>query len=554
MDAETLRSRLLSGEPVDLRSGRPELDDLAAVDQWDPAREVPADLLVELVTTPVTGSTVRRRVRLTGARITGKLDLHSAALTRSLVLRQCVLTQQVVLEDADAFAVEFPGSGVPGLDAAGMRCRGSVDLSAGFTAEGEVRLLAAQIGGQLACHGGTFRNPGGVALNCDGLTVDQGMLCRDGFTAEGEVRLIGARIAGVLSCNGGTFRNPGGDALSCDGLTVDQAMFCRDGFTAEGVVRPRVHRRGRGAALRGEHRRRARLRRRYLPQPRWDRAHVRQPQRRPGHVLPRRVHRRGGGAALRCPHRRRARLQRRHVPQPRRESACYAASRDRKRGADGAGGLRRCLGPTYARVGIWQDDAQTWPDEIWLSGFTYTTIISNPPITVAHRLRWLRRDPAGYLPHPYEQLAASYRRKGDDARARQVLIAKQWHRRASHSSWWRRGLAIGWSILLWATIGYGYRPWRVLWCAAVLFLTGRWVFTRDYDQGDIVPKADNPAGLTFNAARYTADLLLPVANLGERAKFTAIGDAAWHAFAWTLAGWLLAIVLVAGLSGVFKRD
>jgi hypothetical protein len=80
------------------------------------------------------------------------------------------------------------------------------------------------------------------------------------------------------------------------------------------------------------------------------------------------------------------------------------------------------------------------------------------------------------------------------------------------------------------------------------------VFARDYYQGDIVPKADNPAGLTFNAARYTADLLLPVANLGEGAKFTAVGDAAWHAFAYALAGWLLAIVLVAGLTGISKRD
>jgi hypothetical protein len=54
--------------------------------------------------------------------------------------------------------------------------------------------------------------------------------------------------------------------------------------------------------------------------------------------------------------------------------------------------------------------------------------------------------------------------------------------------------------------------------------------------------------------RYTADLLLPMANLGERAKFTAVGDAAWLAFAYTLTGWLLAIVLVAGLTGIFKRD
>jgi hypothetical protein len=135
-----------------------------------------------------------------------------------------------------------------------------------------------------------------------------------------------------------------------------------------------------------------------------------------------------------------------------------------------------------------------------------------------------------------------------------VLIAKQWHRRASHPSRWRRWPAIGWSALLWVTIGYGYRPLRVLGWAAALFLTGWWLFTRDYDQGDIVPKADNPADLKFNAARYTADLLLPVSNLGERTKFIAVGDAAWHAFAYTLTGWLLAILLVAGLTGIFKRD
>jgi hypothetical protein len=316
----------------------------------------------------------------------------------------------------------------------------------GFTAEGEVRLLGANIGGALACDGGTFRNPDGFALDAGRLTVDQDMLCRDGFTAEGEVRLVGAHIGGALACDGGTFRNPDGFALVMQRVEIEGGVLM-------------------------------------------------------------------GPAAF-----------------------------------DGA------LDLTYARVGIWQDDAQTWPDEIRLGGFTYTTIISDPSITVTHRLRWLRRDPAGYRPQPYEQLAASYRRKGDDARARQVLVAKQWHCRASHSSRWRRWPAIAWSALLRATIGYGYRPWLVVWPATVLFLTGWWVFDRDYDQGDIVPKADNPADLTFNAARYTADLLLPVANLGERARFAVVGNAAWHAFAYTLAGWLLAIVLVAGLTGVFKRD
>src|SRR5262245_28791236 len=161
MDAATLRARLLSGELVDLRAGKPELDDLAAAGRWGSGRDLPADLLAEVLTVPVTGSTVRRRVRLAGARITGNLDLHSSTLTRSLLWRQCVLTEPVVLDDADVLAVGFPGSGVPGLTAVGMRCRGSVDLSSGFTADGEVRLVGAHVGGYVDCEDGTFRNPGG---------------------------------------------------------------------------------------------------------------------------------------------------------------------------------------------------------------------------------------------------------------------------------------------------------------------------------------------------------------------------------------------------------
>src|SRR5215467_8765939 len=41
-------------------------------------------------------------------------------------------------------------------------------------------------------------NPAGIALSSDGLRVDGTMFCRHGFTAQGEVRLPGARIGGRL--------------------------------------------------------------------------------------------------------------------------------------------------------------------------------------------------------------------------------------------------------------------------------------------------------------------------------------------------------------------
>jgi hypothetical protein len=544
MRVRTLRRRLLSGELVDLRAGRPELDDLAAVDRWGSGRDVPADLLVEVLTAPVTDSAVRRRVELAGARITGKLDLHSAPLTRSLLLRQCALTDPVVLQDAGALAVGFPGCSLPGLNAAGMRCRGSVDLSDGFTANGEVRLLGVRIGGQLDCTGATFRNPGQIALSADVLTVDQGMFCRTPFTAEGEVRLPGARIGGQLDCTGATFRNPGKIALNADGISVDLNMFCRHRFTADGEVRLIGARIGgqldcAGATFHNPGKIALYADVLTVDQDMFCCS---------GFTTEGEVRFAGAriGGQLDC----------------RDATFLYpdGSALDLERAqVDGDVLMRRAvfdgaLDLTFTRVGAWQDDARTWPDTIRLNGFSYAAIAAQPPITVGERLGWLRRDPAGYLPQPYEQLAETFRREGHDARARQVLIAKQRHRRARHPSRWRRWPAVCWSALLRVTIGYGYRPWQVLLPAAVLFLTGWLVFDRDYDQGDIVPKADNPADLKFNAARYTADLLLPVANLGERAKFTAVDAAAWHAFAYTLAGWLLAIVLVAGLTGIFKRD
>jgi hypothetical protein len=140
-------------------------------------------------------------------------------------------------------------------------------------------------------------------------------------------------------------------------------------------------------------------------------------------------------------------------------------------------------------------------DRIWLRGFTYTALYPDPEISVTKRLEWLRRDPAGYLPQPYEQLASSYHEEGHDFASRKVLIAKQWHRRTSQSSGWRRWPALIWSSLLRATIGYGYGPWLALWPAATLFLIGWWLFNFDYRHRLIVPRTDKPPIPTFHSAR-----------------------------------------------------
>lgn len=94
-----------------------------------------------------------------------------------------------------------------------------------FTAKGEVRLMDARIGGQWVCTGGRFLNPGGTAIDGSGVDVRRDLFLQTKeetcpFTAEGEVSLLGATIGGDFGCVGGVFENPAGTAIHCDRISV----------------------------------------------------------------------------------------------------------------------------------------------------------------------------------------------------------------------------------------------------------------------------------------------------------------------------------------------
>ena len=59
-----------------------------------------------------------------------------------------------------------------------------------------------------------------------------------------------------------------------------------------------------------------------------------------------------------------------------------------------------------------------------LRGFVYDKL-ANTEVTVRERMSWLDRDFRGYSPQLYDQLAASYRRDGNEEAARKVVVAKQ---------------------------------------------------------------------------------------------------------------------------------
>jgi hypothetical protein len=573
-----------TGRLVDLRAGVAELDDPANGASWDAARTVRAEVLAELMVgarTPPGGRLWA--VRLRGARITGQLDLEAATLACPLLLWDCHLEQPINLREARAPAVRLTGCHLPGLVAAQLETRGNLELNGGFTATGEVNLMGAHIGGRLSLLGATLTNPDGRALFADGFTVDEGMSCQH-FTATGEVRLVGARVGGQLELNGATLTNPDGRALNAALVTVDRGMFCRAGFTATGEVNlAGAHIGGQldlngatltnpaGRALAGD----------------WltvdQHMACGEGFAAVGEVWLVSAHIGGallfGGATLTNPARRALTGDRLTVDQNMFCRAGFTATGEVRLVGAHIGEQLDLTGATLrnfpwealnlqqaraaalfllpekppegivdlsaAKVGSFHDDQTTWPWRLRLRGFVYDSL-ANEVVSVRARLGWLRLHEDGYAPQPYEQLAAAYRRDGRDEAARRVLIAKQWRRRRWFNPW---------NWLLYATVGYGYRTWLAL----VWLLITLWAGTNALDQaqqeGLLAPAKENPSQQpSFHPLTYALDLLLPIVNLGQEGAWIPRGWAERWTWGLILTGWVLTTAVVAGLTGVLKRD
>lgn len=213
-------------------------NDAKKADLWGEPRAIRAELIRWLCVDPEAREFVDQRgIQAHGARIEGELDLSYLTVPFPLVLTCCALGHETTLRFLDIPTLSLSGCAARSINAECASVKGSVTFSNGFFADGEVQLLGAQIGSNLDCGAGTFRNASGKAIRADRIYVQGSVFLRNAFVAEGEVRLLGAEIGGNLECNDGTFHNAGGRALSADRAGVQGSVFLRDGFNAEGEVR-----------------------------------------------------------------------------------------------------------------------------------------------------------------------------------------------------------------------------------------------------------------------------------------------------------------------------
>jgi len=159
---------------------------------------------------------------------------------------------------------------------------------------------------------------------------------------------------------------------------------------------------------------------------------------------------------------------------------------------------------------------------------------------VEQRLAWIRSEyqgdnPAGFAAQPYEQLAAVYRRAGQDGQARKVAIARRADLR-TYGNLNRYRKAGNW--LLDKTIKYGYQSWRAGVGLAALFVIFTVLSCFAQQHHLIVPvgnfKGAAPSATNctstypcFYPAGYSVDTVIPIINVHQADNWGLDGAAPW---------------------------
>jgi hypothetical protein len=453
-------------------------------------------------------------IRLDGARITGTLGLGHAVITGPVHLRYCEFEGAIDLSGAKARNIDLEGSKLGGLIAPLAEIDGNLSL---IEAEctGQVVLTGAHITGALQMQKIHLEYPGKVALLGNRLVVDDDLLAQQAVV-NGELRLAAAKIGGMVGLDGATLRNEGRRALNGFKLSVGAGFLARAGFSAVGEV----------ALMDASIEREVDFQGATLSNPGGNALLAIGLQAGTDIRFMKGFAALAGvrltnpdGDAIRC-----------------RYARAVTLVLDSGSLVDGAVDLR------YSQFTDVRDDLACWPPRLRLSGLSYDML--DPPLPAAQRVQWLRRDADGYLPQNYETLAAMYRRLGDDASARRVLLAKERERRAQ-LPWYGRA----WSWLQEVSVGYGYRPLRATAWLAVFLALGTLVFGLHHP-----PPFQGAAHPAFNPFIYTVDLLVPLVNLDMRNSYDPQGPQRWVAYFLIAAGWIFVTTIAAGILRVLRRQ
>lgn len=498
-----------AGRSYDLRTGRAEDDDPLTGPAWGPERTVRAQAVAQLLLDgppPDRGRVTG--LKLAGVRISGRLMLAGGTVTPYVQMDGCRFDEQLMLPECRAGSMRLVRCLIPRLEAARLQVTGDLHLPQ-CVIPGGIRLTDAQIGTDLLLNQLVVRRDRhSRAIAADGLTVGQDVDA-ELIDVTGEFSLRSARIGGRLSLRGGILRNPYGRyALNAARVTVEHTLYLSAGWNAmdgaPGDTRPPAGVQTRDFVCEGGLR---------LDDGRFGNAVI--------------INR----ARFRLEDDQQVSLRRVQTPELR-----FSPGTPPNGPVTLAG----------ARVGKLVDTPGGWPEAglLNLTGFTYDALTPRDDFPLRARIEWLHAATPEFSPEPYERLAAALRANGEDAEAREVLLAKQRRRRETQPI---AGRVWGWIQDI--TVGYGYRPGRAAVWMAVLWALGAVYFAVH----STPPPAGNDYRPHWSPALYALDLLLPVIDLGQDNAWREVGIGQWVASALTLVGWMLATTAAAGASRLLRR-
>jgi hypothetical protein len=501
-----------------------------------PGSGLRADVLTALLTS--TDAAPKVALRVEGAHIHGAMNLGGRQLVCAAEFRSCVFDDPVYLTKAKAVNLSFRDSTLPGFFAKYATVEQTLNIGHGFRCSGRTVLFGADLG-SLEAQNGHFLHPAGEALTADYLTV-HGFTTFEGSTFRGAVRFVDAQLQGQLDMTSiSVVGPPGDDALNLDSASITGSVFLRKAAVVGPLWLVGLRCSGQlslESAMVSAH-------------PDFGAETVDASSMSVGGEMLLVDTAVQGGVKARASTFGSLDCTGLRVTGARHRSLDLDSSRVERTFHATFGSLEAALDVTNAQFDEYRDTPGSWPPQLHLGGLRYRIMVGENT-DVRTRLRWIAKDNA-YHSDAYQQLAASYRNSGDERSGRCALVAGQQARRAVTPGW-RRPVVLAWSALLRWLIGYGYEPSRAIAWLAGLIISGSLLSAAAHQHHLITVKpADH--GQVFNAWRYTVDLLFPVASLHIAEDFTARGLAVWLVFVLSLSGWFLAAVVVAGLSGVFRK-
>ncbi|MDQ0777887.1 hypothetical protein QF026_006353 [Streptomyces aurantiacus] len=496
------------GSVYDLRAGDTVVDDPHGGRPWGPERTVRARIVCRLLLDgpPALDGRVSS-LKLTGVRIVDALDLAGGGVEPYVEMKGCRFEQEILLPESRFTTLRLVDCAIPRLEAARLHTEGDLHLPRCRFHRG-VRLTDAQIGTDLLLNQAVIhRDRRDIALSGDGMTIGQDLQA-EMLESHGELSLRGAKVGVSLSLRGSRLANPyGRRALNAPQLTVERTLY----LTPAGIGDP-VLTSGRTPA------RGTRVQRFECE------GGIRLDDGRFGDA----VDFEQAGLTLRDDQE--VSLRRVQVPELR-----FLGRRPR----------RGRIVLNGARVVTLIDQATSWPGagQLQMAGFQYEYLVPRGPFPLARRLQWVAAATPEYNPEPYERLATVLRNSGEDEDAREVLLAKQRHRRESlplAAKLW--GYAQDW------TVAYGYRPGRAAVWMAVLWAATSIAFA--HADHPPLKRGEHPP---WNPSLFALDLLLPVIDLGQAGFWQLRGGWQWLSAVVILLGWVLATTVAAGATRTLRR-